>query len=100
MTEEEQKPKIHYHRRIPQRMTKNNKSPTILTRNRDSLRLPQHRKATRTEYKTMKSKNTAKANAQTQQHCNTCQRQKSEHCAKCHGFNNYKPNFTTMESFQ
>jgi hypothetical protein len=40
----------------------------------------------------MKSKNTAKANAQTQQNCNTCQRQKSEHCAKCHGFNNFGKN--------
>jgi mannitol-specific phosphotransferase system IIBC component len=57
-------------------------------------------KSNKTEYKTMKSKNTAKAKAQTQQHCSTCQRQKSEHCGKCRGFNNYKPNFTTMESFQ
>jgi hypothetical protein len=57
-------------------------------------------KSNKTEYKTMKGKKTAKANAQAQQNCSTCQRQKSEHCTKCHGFNNYKPNFTTMESYQ
>jgi hypothetical protein len=81
-------------------MIKNNKSPTIPRINRDSFRIPQNRKATRTEYKTMKGKKAAKEMAQTQHRCSTCQRQKSKYCGKCYGFNNYKPNFTTMESYQ
>jgi hypothetical protein len=51
ITEEETKsPRIQQPRRTPQRMTKNNKSPTRPRRNHDSLRIPQNRKATRTEY--------------------------------------------------
>jgi hypothetical protein len=72
----------------------------LRTGNCHGIRIPQNRKKTIAEYKTMKGKKAAKEMAQTQHRCNTCQRQKSKYCGQCYGFNKHKPNFTTMESYQ